>query len=182
MSLRRSLRAGLLLPCLLVLGLTACAVGEPLETSDVTDTGATLHGNVYSNLDGDTEYWWRYGVTEAYDSETPHGTIAISDEEPHPVSEPVTGLTADTTYHFQFCVKDAQESPPQDLQQPPDLHYRPGAGRLADRVRLEPRQHELRHLGHGLEWEPRREPHQQRVGGRGNARVVARPQQDRVLP
>jgi len=110
--LRRSLRAGLLLPCVAVLGLTACAVGEPLETTDVTDTGATLRGNVYSNLEGDTEYWWRYGETSAYGAETAHGTVEISDEEPHPVSEPVTGLTAGTTYHFQFCVKDAQESPP----------------------------------------------------------------------
>ncbi len=112
MALRPSFRVGLLLSCLAVLGLTACAVGEPLETTDVTDTGATLHGNVYSNLDGDTEYWWRYGETSAYGSETARGTVAISDEGPHPVSEPVTGLTAGTTYHFQFCVKDAQESPP----------------------------------------------------------------------
>jgi Tol biopolymer transport system component len=110
--LRRSLRVGLLLSCLVVLGLTACAVGDPQPTTNVSDTGATLHGDVYSNLDGDTDYWWRYGETTAYGSETPHGTIAISDEDPHPVSEPVTGLTPSTTYHFQFCVKDAQESPP----------------------------------------------------------------------
>jgi Tol biopolymer transport system component len=106
------LSAGLLVLCLVALGLTACAVGEPLETSDVTDVDAVVHGNVYSNLEGDTDYWWRYGETSAYGSETPHETIAISDTEPHPVSAQIDGLSPATTYHFQFCVKDAQESPP----------------------------------------------------------------------
>ena len=31
---------------------------------------------------------------------------------PHPVSEPVTALSPNTTYHFQLCARDAEESPP----------------------------------------------------------------------
>ena len=53
-----------------------------------------------------------HGETTAYDDETPHRTVAISDDQPHPVSEPISGLTADTTYHFQICVEDGEEDPP----------------------------------------------------------------------
>ena len=42
---------------------SGCAVGNPQPATDLTDTGATLHGDVYSNFAGDTEYWWRYGET-----------------------------------------------------------------------------------------------------------------------
>ena len=38
---------------------------------------------------GDTEFWWRYGETTAYGIETPHRTVAIADDQPHPVSQPI---------------------------------------------------------------------------------------------
>ena len=100
----------LVIVCAVVLG--GCAFGEALSTTGVSQTGATLRGNIYSSFDGNTEYWWRYGGTPAYGSETPHRTIAIHDESAHPVSEPVTGLSPNTTYHFQLCARDAEESPP----------------------------------------------------------------------
>lgn len=96
--------------CAVLLG--GCAFGEPKPTTGVTLTGATLHGNIYSSFEGNTEYWWRYGGTPAYGSETPHRTIAIDDESAHPVAEPVTGLSPNTTYHFQLCARDGEESPP----------------------------------------------------------------------
>ena len=96
--------------CAVLLG--GCAFGEPLSTTGVSQTGATLRGNIYSSFDGNTEYWWRYGGTPAYGSETPHRTIAIDDESAHPVSEPLTGLSPNTTYHFQLCARDGEESPP----------------------------------------------------------------------
>src|SRR5215211_1649420 len=92
--------------------LAGCAVGAPSPTTGVSQTGATLRGNVYSSFDGNTEYWWIYGGSPAYGQSTPHRTIAIHDEDPHPVSEPLTGLAPNTTYHFQLCARDAEESPP----------------------------------------------------------------------
>ena len=45
-------------------------------------------------------------------SETPHRTIAIHDESADPVSEPLSGLAPNTTYHVQLCARDGEESPP----------------------------------------------------------------------
>jgi Tol biopolymer transport system component len=99
----------------LALLVSACAVGDPKPATYVSDIGATLNGDVYSGVAGDTEYWWRYGQTVSYDVETPHRTLAISDDSPHPVSEPVNGLTPDTTYHSQMCVEDQEEDPPRTV-------------------------------------------------------------------
>ena len=88
-----------------------CASGDPKPTTYISDTGATLNGDVRSSFVGDTEFWWRYGETTAYGSETPHRSVAIADSEPHPVSQPISGLTAGTTYHHQFCVSDEEEDP-----------------------------------------------------------------------
>ena len=70
-----------------------------------------MNGNVYSSVAGDTDYWWRYGETTAYGSETEHRIIAISDKDPHPVSERLSGLAAETAHHFQMCARDQQENP-----------------------------------------------------------------------
>ncbi len=94
-----------------VLFAAGCAAGDPKLTTYVSDTGATLNADIYSSFAGDTEFWWRYGETTGYGSETPHRTVAIADDQPHPVSQPVAGLDADTTYHFQLCVKDEEEDP-----------------------------------------------------------------------
>jgi Tol biopolymer transport system component len=99
------------------LALAGCAVGDPKPTTYVTDLSATLNADVYSSVAGDTEYWWRYGETTAYGTETPHRTIAIADSAAHPVSEPIQGLSASTTYHFQLCVQDEGEDPPRAVCQ-----------------------------------------------------------------
>ncbi len=113
MSSPSRLRTALVLgACLGLAGLSGCAFGEPKPTTDATLTTATLHGNVYSSFDGTTEYWWQYGGTTAYGSQTTHRSIAIHDEDPHAVSEPVSGLAPDTTYHYQLCARDGEETPP----------------------------------------------------------------------
>lgn len=99
----------------LALAISACAIGEPKPTTYISDTGATLNGDIRSSFVGDTEFWWRYGTTTAYGTETPHRTVAISDGAAHPVSQPISGLTGGTSYHFQLCVKDQQESPPRTV-------------------------------------------------------------------
>ena len=69
-------------------------------------TGATANGSVSSSIDGTAAYWFVYGKTLAYGSETPHRTIAISDRNLHPVSEPLSGLDPGTTYHYQTCAQN----------------------------------------------------------------------------
>ena len=107
-----SARASALVAIAALVAVSGCAFGEPRPTTNATLTGATLHGNIYSNVDGTTEYWWRYGGTPAYGSETPKRSIVIHDDDPHPVSEPLSGLTPNTTYHFRLCARDGEESPP----------------------------------------------------------------------
>ena len=92
--------------------LSSCAVGVPKQTSGVTLTAATLHGDIYSTSHGTTEYWWRYGGTPTYGLKTPDRTVVINDESAHPVSEPIGGLASNTTYHFQLCARDEEEVPP----------------------------------------------------------------------
>ena len=97
------------------MGLTSCAVGVPAPATDITHTGATLRGSVSSSVEGETAYWFRYGGNASYGSETPHRSIQIADDDAHPVSEPISGLTPDTTYHWQMCVQDGGEDPPRNI-------------------------------------------------------------------
>jgi Tol biopolymer transport system component len=109
---------------------SGCAVGFPKTTTYVSDTGATLNGTVVSSFNGDTEFWWRYGETTAYESETPHRTVSTASGQPHPVSQPLSGLTSDTTYHFQLCVQDSEEDPPREVcSEDRTFTTRPAGGR-----------------------------------------------------
>jgi hypothetical protein len=74
--------------------LAAAAVAAPVTepATDVGATGATLHGT----LTADATVHFRYGTTTAYGLTTPPQEV-----EAGPVQAPVTGLTAETTYHFE---------------------------------------------------------------------------------
>jgi len=68
--------------------------------SNITNTGATLHGTV--NPDGNpTTYHFEYGLTTAYGSNTTV-TGAGSGLDAVPVSAAITGLTPGTVYHFRL--------------------------------------------------------------------------------
>jgi alpha-tubulin suppressor-like RCC1 family protein len=95
--------------------LSACAVGIPKPATHATGISATLNGDVFSNVEGDTAYWFRYGETTAYGRSTPERAVAVADDEPHPVSESVGGLSPGVTYHWQMCVRDQGEDPPRDI-------------------------------------------------------------------
>jgi hypothetical protein len=102
--MRRSAGVGLAL--IAVVGaLSGCAVGHTDPATDVTTTEARLNGSVSSVIDGTAAYWFAYGKTTAYGSDTPHHTIVISDRNLHPVSEQVSGLTSSTTYHYETCAQ-----------------------------------------------------------------------------
>ena len=97
----------------LALVVSACAVGEPKPATYVSDTGITLNANIRSSVQGPTEFWVRYGQTDSYGRQTFHRTGEITTpNEPVPISQPIGGLRANTTYHWQFCVQDEEESPP----------------------------------------------------------------------
>jgi Tol biopolymer transport system component len=95
--------------------LTACAVGDPRPATYVTDISASLNGDAYSSIEGELTYRFRYGETSSYGTETPRRTIDNIETVAHPVSEPIRGLKAGTTYHWQMCVQDAEEEPPRDI-------------------------------------------------------------------
>ena len=79
---------------------------ETTPATDVTETSATLSGNVRSSLEDQTVWWFAWGTTTAYGRETPHRTVAISGQGAHPVAETLTGLEPDTTYHYKLCAMD----------------------------------------------------------------------------
>jgi Tol biopolymer transport system component len=119
----------LLVAALLATGVaTGCAVGFPGRATHVSDRGATLNGVVFSNLEGDTAYWYRYGTSAGYGSETPHRTVSIHEGAPQSVSAPIAGLTPGTSYHHQLCVKDAQESPDRICSKDQTVTTRPPGG------------------------------------------------------
>ncbi len=100
----------------LAMALSACAVGVPTPSTDVSDSAATLNGTVRSDRAALVEYWWRYGKTTSYGTETPRRSIAVGGGGvPHPVSEPISGLSPDSTVHLQFCVQDTFDEPPRQI-------------------------------------------------------------------
>ena len=90
---------------------SGCTIGVPLPATGVGDTGATLRGEVRSTAAGQVDYWFRYGETTDYGQSTQHRTITVSGEDTYRVSEPVSGLTPETGYHFQLCVQHHTEDP-----------------------------------------------------------------------
>ena len=73
--------------------------------SDIADTSATVNGTVNPN-GSETTYHFEYGTTTAYGSTTPD-TSAGSGFESVAVSEPLTGLTPGTVYHFRVTATNS---------------------------------------------------------------------------
>ncbi len=92
--------------------LSGCAVGLPEAATNISATAATLNGRVAGTSDGTLTYWFRYGKTVGYGMETPHRSLTVSDRDFHSVSEGLTGLSPDTTYHSQLCVRDQEGDQP----------------------------------------------------------------------
>jgi hypothetical protein len=94
----------------------ACAgtalAGPPTATtgaaSAVTGSSATLNGVVFANKET-TTYYFEYGATTAYGSQTPVGTTAGNSQRS--VSASIAGLLPLTTYHFRL-VADNLSGPP----------------------------------------------------------------------
>ncbi|HET6831399.1 MAG TPA: aryl-sulfate sulfotransferase [Solirubrobacterales bacterium] len=88
------------------IALAGCAGGYTSPAKDVSGSGATARGIVFSTVDATVTYWFEYGPTQGYGDESPHRSIAITDRDNHPVSEVLSGLDPGTTYHYRLCARD----------------------------------------------------------------------------
>src|SRR4051812_31960269 len=73
----------------------------------VSGSSAVLHGNVNPNDRPVTAYLFEYGPTTAYGSTTASGSLPKSKSE-KPVSAAVSGLEAETTYHFRLVATNSK--------------------------------------------------------------------------
>jgi hypothetical protein len=72
----------------------------------VTATGATLNATVNPNHSA-TSYHFEYGTTPTYGARVPASdALAGSDAAGHAVSQQVTGLEANTTYHYRVVASN----------------------------------------------------------------------------
>jgi hypothetical protein len=82
-------------------------VAETLPATNVKDKSASLKGNVDPN-GAATTYYFEYGTTEAYGSAIPVGKngAAGSGLSPVAVSQALSGLEPETTYHFRLVAEN----------------------------------------------------------------------------
>ncbi len=83
--------------------------GAPVATTGAvtgqTATGATLTGSV--DPDGEQTTWYfQYGKTTSYGSQTPAGSVAAGTQAVS-VSSPLTGLAGATRYHYRLVATNA---------------------------------------------------------------------------
>jgi phosphodiesterase/alkaline phosphatase D-like protein len=79
------------------------------EPGEITDTTATLGGTV-DGMGADTHYYFAYGPSTSYGSEAPNpAEDAGVTSSATAVSTTLTGLTPNTTYHYQLTVYNVCE-------------------------------------------------------------------------
>jgi len=94
---------------LAVLGVAVagCASGVTDPATDVTDRAATLRAHGKTGGDNPTRWWFEYGKTTSYGTKTPQRTAGTTTAD-QSVSERISSLEADTTYHFKACASNAK--------------------------------------------------------------------------
>jgi parallel beta-helix repeat protein len=89
---------------------SGCATGFTGDTASVSGTKARVSGIVISNVGGPVEYWFQYGPTTGYGSESTHQTAPSTQaNQPQPVVVDIAGLARSSTYHFRLCAQDSQQ-------------------------------------------------------------------------
>ena len=84
--------------------LCGCSFGVTGASGDLTDVSARLSGVVGSSSADTTQWWFEYGPTSDYVSNTPHRSVPIGSASSRvPVSESVSGLSEGATYHYRLC-------------------------------------------------------------------------------
>ena len=106
-------RSGVVGPITAALLLLAClsgrAAGFAGAPTYLTDGSATVNGSVASTIGGPTGFWVEYGTSTEYGLSGARRERALAAREMEPVSAPIAGLQASTTYHYRLCARDAQE-------------------------------------------------------------------------
>ena len=87
-------------------GGTELPIVSGTAAAGVSGSSAVLHGNINPN-DRPSTYLFEYGPSTAYGSTTPQGSLAKSKSN-KPVSAAVTGLEAETTYHFRLVATNSK--------------------------------------------------------------------------
>ncbi len=77
------------------------------SATGVTGTKATLHGTVNPDNLAVSDCKFEYGTTKAYGSTKPCEGAIPTDGNDHPVSAALTGIKANTTYHFRIAATNA---------------------------------------------------------------------------
>ncbi len=80
---------------------------ETNAASAVGQTGATLNAMVNPNGFEVTECEFEYGTTNLYGKTIPCSALPGAGSSPVAVSAPITGLTANTTYHFRIVAMNS---------------------------------------------------------------------------
>lgn len=97
---------GIVAALIATVGTATSIAGAPVKpttnpASNVTATTATLNGHVFPDASVTTYYYFQYGTTTAYGTQTPtEGPVNGTDKD---VSTNVTGLAPSTTYHFRVA-------------------------------------------------------------------------------
>ena len=92
--------------CVLLLGLLlAGCYGQTDPATDVTQSGATLHGHGTTN-NGPADVWFEYWPTAAIAQRKLTPERRIPGDVTAPFTEPVSGLAANTHYSFRLCGRD----------------------------------------------------------------------------
>jgi Phosphoesterase family len=77
------------------------------QASSLTASSTTLNATVNPNGGAVSNCHFEYGTTTAYGSSVPCATLPGSGESPDAVSAPVTGLSANTTYHLRIVATNS---------------------------------------------------------------------------
>jgi predicted lipoprotein with Yx(FWY)xxD motif len=104
------LAVGMIVAAALSAASASAAVLYPPRLSAATRTaeGFELKGVVY-NYGGTTTYHFEYGTTTAYGTSVPMPDAEVGTSLSSQVSQPVTGLAADTVYHYRLVSNNSVE-------------------------------------------------------------------------
>lgn len=85
-------------------------IAKTRQVANVTSSSATMKGTVYfNNPSSDIFYSFQWGTTTSYENQTQNQSAGTSADRPEvEVSEELTNLSPNTTYHYRLAVWDGK--------------------------------------------------------------------------